>query len=445
MAKTTIIFSATLFSVIYPALALSGHVSGQIDAREIHKRHNAAFVERLEARNGLKQPQPILPTKKRAETPSSVARRDDGSAAYTLLGCYASVSSTTGNEVLTVQVPWNQTSIQTCVAACATSEASPYAYAGVLAGEQCICDNTLGDGAVTVGQGHCNSACAGSNGAEKWCGGPTSFQIYYLPAQETTTVASTASTSSTEETGGTIIETETPSSSAEPSSSATDTPSSTASPVPSSLPTISQSITGSTGITYYHYHCVVDSFDPLNVVYNTNVLRGPSLVSESVTPLQCADFCLGNGYGIIGLQAEHKCSCGSFLFSDVPSDTCADSAIAIYQLSPEDMEARTGPFAQAVSGDFKEQGCFDTDPALGAFAMWTAQAIDGDLSVDKCTSACANAGFANAAVAPTECLCSNDPPAPLNVADRRDCDVICPLGGGVCGGLWRVNVYTHGL
>ncbi|KAG8819083.1 hypothetical protein FRC19_010136, partial [Serendipita sp. 401] len=143
MAKTTITSLVTLFTIVNQAQALTGHVNWH--SGDIQKRHQnlAERYTQQERRDDAKKPGHIIPIKAR----SWMAKREgeDGAALYTLAGCYASTSSTSGMKVLTNLVPWNQTSIQTCVESCATAASSPYPYAGVLAGNECWCDFSLGE------------------------------------------------------------------------------------------------------------------------------------------------------------------------------------------------------------------------------------------------------------------------------------------------------------
>ncbi|KAG8757139.1 hypothetical protein FRC14_002319 [Serendipita sp. 396] len=463
MAKTTITSLVTLFTIVNQAQALTGHVNWH--SGDIQKRHQnlAERYTQQERRDDAKKPGHIIPIKAR----SWMAKREgeDGAALYTLAGCYASTSSTSGMKVLTNLVPWNQTSIQTCVESCATAASSPYPYAGVLAGKECWCDFSLGEGALQVGQENCNSICAGSDGSAKWCGGETSFQIYYLPGQESTTTTATTSDSN----GSTVSEVSTstgtevasstasdPSESDTTSTSSTDTPSST----PSS-PTTPTTIVSNLGAVYSYSGCFIDNYDP-NSPINSRVLRGPSFTSEEITPALCATFCGGLGYPYMGTEFGQECFCGSIVFpigideggcstacSGEPGSTCgANLRMAIYSLPGEAIAQLPSPtpLPTSSSGLWSSTGCFIVDPTtpgLSAIEGWTQKAVDGPLlSVDTCTSACEGDGFTFSAINSETCSCYNSTPSSWLQADAHDCDSLCPVGGGTCGGSWRVDIYA---
>jgi hypothetical protein len=352
-------------------------------------------------------------------TAGGIGRRDASGAEYTLLGCFSELS-TAGINILNHTVPWNQTTIQSCVASCYSAASEPYPYAGVISGSECRCDNAMSALATQVDQSNCRSKCA--NGDEEWCGGDSSYQIYYLP---------TAPSGTTSDTG--------------PTSSTSEVPSPTG-----VVPAQPSTVAVSTDISYAYLGCYEDTTDIL-----TRVLRGPSFTSSSMTPTSCASYCSNLGYPYAGTESGGDCFCGGTVFADSSlSNQCiqacaGDSTLAcgaplrisVYKITDPSVLGALEPLPNSPSGEWSSVGCFIDDTTTRVMDTMVSTIPCSNLSVDACTEACKASGYELAGLEyGSQCFCSNT--APSLQADAHDCDMACPVGGGSCGGALRLDVYT---
>jgi len=85
-------------------------------------------------------------------------------------GCY---NDTNTARVLTVEVPQNNTSVESCTEAC---HAGGYSMAGLEFAQQCFCDHAIQNRGQKVDSGHCVLACYGNT--TEICGGVDSLVVY---------------------------------------------------------------------------------------------------------------------------------------------------------------------------------------------------------------------------------------------------------------------------
>ncbi|KAF8264545.1 hypothetical protein EI94DRAFT_1738276 [Lactarius quietus] len=85
-------------------------------------------------------------------------------------GCY---NDTNTARVLTVEVPQNNTSVESCTEAC---HAGGYSMAGLEFAQQCFCDHAIQNHGQKVDSGHCVLACYGNT--TEICGGVDSLVVY---------------------------------------------------------------------------------------------------------------------------------------------------------------------------------------------------------------------------------------------------------------------------
>ena len=323
-------------------------------------------------------------------------------------------------------VPWNQTTIEACVESCYSAASQPYSFAGVIAGSECRCDNAISALATEVDQSNCRSTCA--NGDENWCGGDSSYEIYYLSNAPSGTTTSNTTTTDTQTVGSTSRP-----------------------PSPTSInPTIPSNLSVSAEISYNYWGCYEDTTDTL-----TRVLRGPGYASPSMTPTSCASYCSGLGYPYAGNEYGEQCFCGATLFATSQStDQCVQACegdstlvcgspqrISVYTIADPSVLGALDPLPTSSSGGWFSVGCFIDDPNARVMDTVISTISSDELSVDACTDACEASGnmFAGLEYG-SQCFCSNT--APSLQADAHDCDMPCPVGGGSCGGGLRLDVYT---
>jgi hypothetical protein len=416
MAKISLIFLVTLFTCLNVALA-----SVKAPSELLKRHHNLAERAHHEfkhvARAPLEYPPNSIPLRPR--TAGRIGRRDGAAAEYTLLGCFSEVS-TAGINVLNHPVPWNETTIQTCVESCYSASSVPYSFAGVLAGTECRCDNAMSALATEVDQSNCRSQC--ENGDEQWCGGDSSYQIYYLPSTPSSTVSNNGTTDSTSD-----------------------------APSPTGInPSIPSNLTVSPDISYGYLGCYEDTTDIL-----TRVLRGPGFNSSSMTPTSCATYCSNLGYPYAGNESGGECFCGATLFANSSlSNQCVQACtgdstlvcgapllISVYLIADPTVLGALDPLPQSSSGEWSSVGCFIDDTNARVMDSLVSTIPDDSLSVDACTDACQASGYTFSGLEyGTQCFCSDT--APTLQADAHDCDMACPVGGGSCGGALRLDVYT---
>ena len=414
MAKIPLTLIVTLFTCLPFGLASA--------RTTLHKRHHILAERALTAREPLVDAPESVAFKPR--TAGGIGKRDGSAAEYTLLGCFSELS-TDGTNLLNNIVPWNKTTIQSCVASCYSAASSPYAFAGILSGSQCKCDSTLPETATQVEQSNCRSQCANSD--EQWCGGATSYQIYHLPFSTPTSSIADVGTVT-----GSIINVD-------------------PSPTSSVSPTTPSTLAVSDAISYNYVGCYEDTAE-----IESRVLRGPGFTSTSSTPTACATYCFGEGYPYAGIEAD-QCFCGATLFPTTTSDQCtqvctgdntltcgAPSRISVYSISDATLLSSLQPLPTSSSGEWSSVGCFIDDTSARVMEFVVPSISEDSLSVDACTSACKGLGHTYAGLEyGAECFCSDT--APTLQADAHDCDIPCPVGGGSCGAGLRLDVYKSGI
>ncbi|PVG02883.1 WSC-domain-containing protein [Serendipita vermifera] len=457
MSIPSVVSLVTLFTSLNLAIP-QVLANNEHNHHDLHRRHHQ-LAERgryHEVRSDGSSSPPAVPLLK-SRTPSHV-KRDE--VQYNLLGCFSELSD--GALLLETVAPWNATSLKTCVESCYTFSSTPFVYAGIFNGIECRCGNELPAGATQVEQANCKTPCAA--GTDLWCGGPSAYQVYKLPftptppaTQDPTQPVEEPTPSSSpilsDSLDGTIAESPAPSSDPASSESPDGTivdnpiPSPTADVPSNTEPTIPSSLTISNGLTFSAAGCLNDLFEP-----TSRLLRGPFFKSDAMTPTVCADSCFKSGYPYAGVEYGNECYCGSAVFvKDLPIDGCrqacsGDASVAcgapgqlgLYSIDDWSWIVAPRPLPTSSDGKWQSVGCYIDDLTRNYTPI---NFFDGEISVDLCTSACDSSGFTRAALEyGNGCFCGDDIETALQ-ADPHDCDTLCPVGGGTCGGGWRWDVY----
>ncbi|RDB22030.1 hypothetical protein Hypma_011026 [Hypsizygus marmoreus] len=104
------------------------------------------------------------------------------------------------------------------------------------------------------------------------------------------------------------------------------------------------------------------------------------------------------------------------------------------------------PTAPATIGDWKSLGCY-SDNVNGAGRTLTvgAPGVQGDLTLQKCTTACFNAGYPLAGTEySAECYCGTSIANGGASRPIAECNMVCAGNSGqLCGGPNRLNVYNY--
>lgn len=402
----------------------------------------------------LRERDAVTPPLVDKRSPSTDNVKRDDSALYSLFGCVSELVGPS-QQLLTHQVSWNPTSMQTCVESCATSVSPPYIFAGIIRGSECWCDGTdmqsysaIMSNITTVDQSNCQDTCV--EGTEQWCGGASSYQLYYYPTSATVTSGASSSDSVTVAQVSQLATT----SATTPESTPATTPASapaTTTTTASITVSVPSTVSTSDNVAYNYLGCYADNTDSAS-----RILRGPTILeSSSMTPSICADYCFHEGYPYAGVEYGQECYCGATLFTDPAStaDGCtqpcsgdnsqacgAQLRIEIYSLADSTLIDEPTPTPASSSGQWTTRGCYIDD--VDTRTLPVPLAIDPSVfSVDSCTTACGAAGYTVAGLEyGNECYCGYE--VPEQQADAHDCDIVCPTGPGTCGGLLRLDVYS---
>ncbi|CAG7849956.1 SubName: Full=Uncharacterized protein {ECO:0000313/EMBL:CCA67329.1} [Serendipita indica DSM 11827] len=192
------------------------------------------------------------------------------------------------------------------------------------------------------------------------------------------------------------------------------------------------------------YGCVTD-----NIAART--LTGATLISDILTTGACQSFCFGKGYKYAGTEWSKECYCDNeFRNGGVPAETGCDMPCSGdsnetcgggNRLSVYENTGSLSPPETTYPG-WSSQGCY-TDSVANR-ALPNQVYVEGDMSVDKCTSKCFSLGYHLAGVEfGRECFCadsigSSGTPATIG------CDIPCTgAGNEICGGGDRLNIYKY--
>ena len=273
-----------------------------------------------------------------------------------------------------------------------------FKYAGVEYGSECYCGNS-GD-LLNTASTQCNMACSGD--INTLCGGSGALNVFTNPS---------------------IV----------PSVGNTNTPVSSG-----ALPT---------GWSAASTQCIEE--------VSGRALTGSSIAGPSMTIGTCLSFCQNGGFEFAGLEFGSECYCGSGLVngaslsqtsgqcnmacaSDSTSTCGGSNAIQLYR-NPSNAKAAA---PVTVINGFSSSGCIQE---VSGRALTGLRVDYADMTIDKCTAACAQAGFKLAGVEyGTECYCGNSllNDASLSLTSGQ-CFMSCPGNAGQsCGGPNAIQLYT---
>lgn len=267
-----------------------------------------------------------------------------------------------------------------------------FQYAGVEYGRECYCGNSIGNGAsLNTASNACNMNCGGD--PNSLCGGPGALTLYTNPAIKPSVSASSNAVSGVLPSGW-----------------------SAASSV-----------------------CIQEVVG--------RALTGAFTSGSSMTTATCLSFCQSKGFQYAGLEFGQECYCGNSLVNgaslSIPSNQCnmacaADSTATCggpnaVQLYVNPSLAPVTAAATVING-FTSSGCIQE--VVGR-ALTGLRVDYPDMTLEKCTTACANAGFKYAGVEfGKECYCGN---SLVNGASTTltsgQCYMTCPGNSAEnCGG-----------
>lgn len=189
--------------------------------------------------------------------------------------------------------------------------------------------------------------------------------------------------------------------------------------------------------------------------YTDNVaartLTGAHLESESMTTDMCLEFCYSKGYKYAGTEWSKECYCDNdFRNGGIPEETGCDmpcsgasdetcgggNRLSVYENTGE-----LSPPEPTYPG-WSSQGCY-TDSVANR-ALPNQVYVEGDMTVDKCTSQCFSLGYPLAGVEfGHECFCA-DSIGSSGTPATSGCDMPCTgAGNEICGGADRLNIYKY--
>jgi hypothetical protein len=284
-----------------------------------------------------------------------------------------------------------------CSSYCA---ARGFKYAGVEYSSECYCGNSLDNGAsLSISSTQCNMGCSGD--VDTMCGGGGALSLFVNPS---------------------IL----------PPVSSSNTPT-----VSGKLPS---------GWSAASTQCIQE--------VSGRALTGASIAGQSMTIGTCLSFCERGGFQYAGLEFGSECFCGGSLVNgaslslsssqcnmpcanDATSSCGGPNAIQLYSNSAL---AIVAPAPTVVNG-FTSSGCIQE---VAGRALTGMRVDFADMTIEKCTSACGQAGYAIAGVEyGVECYCSNrlDNGASVSLVSGQ-CVIDCPGNSGQkCGGPNAIQLY----
>ncbi|KAK1545521.1 WSC domain-containing protein [Colletotrichum paranaense] len=167
----------------------------------------------------------------------------------------------------------------------------------------------------------------------------------------------------------------------------------------------------------------------------------------------CTTYCYNKGFSYAGTEYYNECYCGNALAKDGVlaneadcSTPCSGNAtqpcggpnrLSLYQTS-----LILGPSVNPGVGDWSSIGCYSEGTTGRALTYGIGSIPGGEMTVAKCTAACANANFILAGVEYSgECFCGST--ISNGGAPAVDgCNMLCNGNSSeYCGGPNRLNVY----
>lgn len=277
-----------------------------------------------------------------------------------------------------------------------------FKYAGVEYSSECYCGNSFDNGAsLDKASNACNMACSGDKNT--MCGGPGALNVFTNPS-----IVAPVQDSKTPVTSG-------------------------------ALPT---------GWAAASSQCIQE--------VSGRALTGASIAGNSMTVSTCLSFCQTQGFAYAGLEFGQECYCGNALqngadlsktsgqcnmacAADSTSTCGGPNAIQLYTNAGN---VKANNPAPTVIGGYASSGCIQE---VAGRALTGLRVDYTDMTIDKCTAACKDAGFKFAGVEyGQECYCGNtlDNGASLSLTSGQ-CYMDCPGNAGQkCGGPNAIQLYT---
>ena len=171
----------------------------------------------------------------------------------------------------------------------------------------------------------------------------------------------------------------------------------------------------------------------------------------------CIFFCETRAFAYAGLEYSTECFCGNTLASAATqlaasacSMPCSGDASqpcgGPNRLSLFHSTAVSGPQTNPAVNGFVHMGCYSEGTTGRALTHGVNGAVvpGAHMTVDRCTAACANAGFLLAGVEyGSECFCGQV--ISNGGAPATGCNMVCNGNSSeFCGAGGRLNVYTRG-
>ncbi|KAK1834732.1 putative fungistatic metabolite [Podospora conica] len=178
--------------------------------------------------------------------------------------------------------------------------------------------------------------------------------------------------------------------------------------------------------------------------------------ATAMTIQSCVSFCETRGFAYAGVEYSTECFCGNTMASSATqvSDTACSMACSGDPSQPCGGPSRLNIFhTTVVSGPrinpgvngFVHMGCYSEGTSGRTLTHGVSGAIvpGVQMSVDRCTAACANTGFPLAGVEyGSECFC--DHVISNGGAPATGCNMVCNGNSSeFCGAGGRLNVYTR--
>ncbi|WWC90941.1 uncharacterized protein L201_005879 [Kwoniella dendrophila CBS 6074] len=180
-------------------------------------------------------------------------------------------------------------------------------------------------------------------------------------------------------------------------------------------------------------------------------LAGASLYDENMTVGKCLTFCKSQGMQWAGIEYSRECYCGNDLVNGASLDrtgscdmpcpgqlgtTCGGpDLLSLYKDS-------SLLYSLTTIGAWSKQGCIQE---VGGRALNGASLATNDMTLEKCTSFCADKGFAFAGLEySSECYCGNSLVNGATLgAFSTQCNMPCSGNAKqICGGPNGISLYS---
>ncbi|EJT97858.1 hypothetical protein DACRYDRAFT_84208 [Dacryopinax primogenitus] len=346
------------------------------------------------------------------------------SSGWTSLGCYVDASNRALNAMYADSLSMTK---EWCQNYCLSSG---FIYAGVEYAEECMCGNSITTGSgqgVLATDGRCNIGCLGNAGEQ--CGGTWGINIWVYG--DVSTSSSTATTVTT---------------------TATSTTSTTTAP----STTTTSSFATPTFAGWTSLGCYVDA--------SNRALNSEYADSLQMTLEICQSYCLSNGYSYAGVEYAEECMCGSSIQTGSGQGVLATDGRCNMGCKGNPTEQCGGTWGINI---WKYTGTTSTSPStatptpsggsnpawvslgcrvdVSARALSATSTSSSSMTVKTCQNWCASQGYLMAGVENgNECYCGNDfTNNGGGQAASSDCSTPCAGSSTeICGGGWRLSVYT---